>query len=971
MSKPTRDSAPGGAVHRPVLLREVIQILDLKPGLTVVDGTVGAAGHARKILDRLGETGFLLGLDRDPMMLQHAETRLKQNNCRLRHASYIELPRILEEEKLKTVDRVLLDLGLSSDQLADDSRGFGFDAEGPLDFRFDTTSGQPAWEWIAEHSEAEITHVLETFGEERFSKAIAQELMSRRKTQPVKSTADFIEAVLKAVPDSAKRSARKHPATRVFQALRIAVNRELEHVETALRSDFAWGLETLGLGRRDYVSFAGRSNSQGRISGPKPMAKPHTASNPRLPHGTADQPPLATGQTAGSAETPAATAGDGRIASLSSQLKGLAADVGKSAPSEPAPKPEAKPAAPTGTTGEGGEDWGIAPPKSGMSRETKMGFAFVFVLLVVFGFVAYKKVERSRAERGELLAAAQESTPQQKSPESQTAADETAQHPIAENTPPPAQKGDPLAESPQPTPAASDAWSGESFEPPPQPPLPQPTEVAASPPINAFPPESGQAVSPPTEPQTAQAFPMEQEFQPPAATTQTPAAGPPVAFNPVPQNEFAEASTPPPTPPGFTPPTEFVASNELPEQKPAAAAPNNGEPATEQPNPFETGSVPMQPEPAPAAPMQPEPAPAAPTQAEFVPSPAEELENEQFSAQSQPAPRESESTPPMGNPFGETAETQSEKSVPAEIPPAQPASVVSGGDPFGVNPAIEQAPKAAEPVAAPPAETSPGFEVAQAPEAVEFNPIGQSPPKVVETAPPQPLPIPERAPVETPMKNDPRFGDFQPAPLPSQAAAGSSRVPNELPREMIAQLSATQTIPTGATGTGQMQPGDRPEVYVVRSGDNYWTISKQQYGTARYFAALARYNQQRIPDPKKMRPGMKVLTPARELLESRNPDLFPKFTANAAGVPNAGQQPAAASGFYLDAKGGPMYRVGPKDTLGGIAQKHLGRFSRWTEIYQLNRNRLKNPNALTLGDVLQLPPDASRVSIVPPATGVR
>jgi 16S rRNA (cytosine1402-N4)-methyltransferase len=168
------------------------------------------------------------------MMLKLAEARISQPNCYLRQASYIDIPRILEEWDLAEVDRVLLDLGLSSDQLADDSRGFGFDAEGPLDLRFDTTQGQAAWEWIADHAETEITHVLETFGEERFSKAIAQELVNRRKTHPVQSAADLIEAVGKAVPESAKRSARKHPATRVFQALRIAVNRELEHVETAV-----------------------------------------------------------------------------------------------------------------------------------------------------------------------------------------------------------------------------------------------------------------------------------------------------------------------------------------------------------------------------------------------------------------------------------------------------------------------------------------------------------------------------------------------------------------------------------------------------------------------------------------------------------------------------------------------------------------------------------------------------------------
>lgn len=247
MSKSSRDSARGSVVHRPVLLREVIKALELKPGFTVVDGTVGAGGHSRKILDSLGETGMLIGLDRDPMMLKLAATRLKNLNCHLRQGSYIEMPQVLQEWNLTEVDRILLDLGLSSDQLADDSRGFGFDAEGPLDLRFDTSQGLPAWEWIAHQTEAELTQVLETFGEERFSKAIAQALVQRRDTQPVRTAADLVETVTGAIPESAKRSARKHPATRVFQALRIAVNRELEHVETALHETLPKLLKPGGL----------------------------------------------------------------------------------------------------------------------------------------------------------------------------------------------------------------------------------------------------------------------------------------------------------------------------------------------------------------------------------------------------------------------------------------------------------------------------------------------------------------------------------------------------------------------------------------------------------------------------------------------------------------------------------------------------------------------------------------------------
>jgi nucleoid-associated protein YgaU len=146
------------------------------------------------------------------------------------------------------------------------------------------------------------------------------------------------------------------------------------------------------------------------------------------------------------------------------------------------------------------------------------------------------------------------------------------------------------------------------------------------------------------------------------------------------------------------------------------------------------------------------------------------------------------------------------------------------------------------------------------------------------------------------------------------------------------------------------------EVHEVRPGDNYWTISKSAYGTGRYFMALSRYNATRISDPRKMRPGMKVLTPTPQVLESSYPELFPENAARA-----EGDEP---SGFFMASDGRPMYRVGRNDTLGGIAHRHLGRFSRWVEIYRLNQSRLKDPNRLQLGTELALPADASRVRVV-------
>lgn len=221
------------AVHVPVLLREVPRALELRPGLVVVDGTVGAGGHSRRILDEIGETGTLVGLDRDPMMLALAGQVLTAPNCRLRQASYAELPRVLAELGIPAVDRILLDLGLSSDQLADPTRGFSFRSEGPLDLRFDPSHGEPASAFLERISESELAEILATYGEEPAAARLAAHLVARRRTKPIRTGRDLSDAVLEILPQK-RHADDKHPATRVFQALRIAVNRELEQVETAL-----------------------------------------------------------------------------------------------------------------------------------------------------------------------------------------------------------------------------------------------------------------------------------------------------------------------------------------------------------------------------------------------------------------------------------------------------------------------------------------------------------------------------------------------------------------------------------------------------------------------------------------------------------------------------------------------------------------------------------------------------------------
>lgn len=225
------------SVHVPVMLREVLRELDLRPGLIVVDGTVGAGGHSQKISEQIGGTGTLIGLDRDPMMLNFASERVFGEGRHLIQRSYSELHNVLDELSIDHVDRILLDLGLSSDQLADRQRGFGYSVDAPLDMRFDNRTGKSVAEFLDAVDQNELTEILKTYGEEKFSEAIAQRIVERRRQQPIRTTRDLTETVEAAIPARFRQQARKEPATRVFQALRIAVNQELKHLEQALESE--------------------------------------------------------------------------------------------------------------------------------------------------------------------------------------------------------------------------------------------------------------------------------------------------------------------------------------------------------------------------------------------------------------------------------------------------------------------------------------------------------------------------------------------------------------------------------------------------------------------------------------------------------------------------------------------------------------------------------------------------------------
>ena len=231
--------AADAAVHVPVLMREVLQYLELSPGLTVVDGTVGAGGHSSQIVKRIAPEGLLIGMDRDPYMLGLAEKKLEGTRHQLVHGSYATMRSALDTLKIDRVDRILMDIGLSSDQLSAMDRGFSFQATGPLDLRFDTTAGDPGWKWLEKTDLAELCQILEDYGEEPFARRIAEQIIKQQQVAPIRTAAELSATVYAALPPSVPQQARRDPATRVFQALRIAVNQELFQLESALSGGLA------------------------------------------------------------------------------------------------------------------------------------------------------------------------------------------------------------------------------------------------------------------------------------------------------------------------------------------------------------------------------------------------------------------------------------------------------------------------------------------------------------------------------------------------------------------------------------------------------------------------------------------------------------------------------------------------------------------------------------------------------------
>jgi len=224
-------------LHTPVMLAEVLQYLNLHPGQTIIDGTVGMGGHSLEIVKRIAPGGKLIAIDRDKESLDMAQARLKDfsEQAQFVYGNFSEMDEIVKRLKVDRIDGILLDLGVSTFQLTQADRGFSFTREGPLDMRLDRNSYISAYDLVNNLNEEEISNLLWSFGEERWHNRIARRVVEERQKQPITTTAELSEIVMRAIPPRFRKfHYRIHPATRTFQAVRIAVNRELEVLEQVL-----------------------------------------------------------------------------------------------------------------------------------------------------------------------------------------------------------------------------------------------------------------------------------------------------------------------------------------------------------------------------------------------------------------------------------------------------------------------------------------------------------------------------------------------------------------------------------------------------------------------------------------------------------------------------------------------------------------------------------------------------------------
>jgi len=222
--------------HKPVMVDEIIELLQLERAHAILDATVGCGGHANYILEKTkSRNAFLIGIDRDENSLKIAREQLQVfgERQKLVHANFRDLDKVLRDLRIDNIDRALFDLGISSYQLSDAGRGFSFMKEGALDMRMDPSIGPSAYEIVNKCNRTELEDIIREFGQERYYRRITGFILERRRRSPISSTKELSEVIRSAV-GAKYRSQRIHPATRTFQALRISVNSELDNIDCAL-----------------------------------------------------------------------------------------------------------------------------------------------------------------------------------------------------------------------------------------------------------------------------------------------------------------------------------------------------------------------------------------------------------------------------------------------------------------------------------------------------------------------------------------------------------------------------------------------------------------------------------------------------------------------------------------------------------------------------------------------------------------
>ena len=222
-------------VHEPVLLAEVLQWMNVRENGVYADGTLGGGGHSGAMLEASGGTATLYGIDRDENAIAAATARLEQYpGFHAIHGNFHDAKALLSQAGAPPLDGALLDLGVSSPQLDQAERGFSYHEDAPLDMRMDRSQGMTAADLLAEVSEGELTRILREYGEEKWAARIARFVVERRQTQPLRTTQDLVRVVDAAIPKAVRRKDDGHPARRTFQAVRIAVNDELDPLDRAL-----------------------------------------------------------------------------------------------------------------------------------------------------------------------------------------------------------------------------------------------------------------------------------------------------------------------------------------------------------------------------------------------------------------------------------------------------------------------------------------------------------------------------------------------------------------------------------------------------------------------------------------------------------------------------------------------------------------------------------------------------------------